>query len=687
MKNRISKIAAISAFALAVWVVSPASFVYAAPFVTMDNFSGPPGTTIMLSGGGFNSGETVDIRFGDAASPVAASATAGPDSLFGPLAVKVPLVGQGNLPVTATGSVSGLTATNGFYVQGLSPNITVTSDVSTPGGTLSVSGSGFGAGEPVVVSLSGATGNATADSAGAFAGTTLTIPSLAAGTYPVAATGQLSGAMAVSYFYVGSFFPSIAPSAYYLLPGDTLTFSGSGFAPNETIEVFGTSSQSALASFHANAAGSFAGAGGITVPFSLMGTQQTYSLIGNVSKSSAAVKVTIGSFSPQISPSSYYVLPGGSVSFTGSGYAPGETIRVMIGSNIQPAASFTADASGAFAGAGTISVPLSLAGTAQTFTLRGESSGAEAQVMVNIGSFNSQISPSAYFLLPGQTISFSGQGYAGSETINVFTGSQNNQVSTIGADPSGSFQNAGDYKIPYDFANSSRTFTLKGATSGTEAAVTVTIGLFNPNVTPSSYYVHSGEAVTFAGSGFAPGESVNLTEGQNSGVLQSGTADPAGAVTIGPLPIPFSFQAGDHVLHFTGAASGVTAGLTLTVAPFQPLLTPSAYYLKGGDALSVTGTGFSPGESVTVTADGNPQAFATADGQGNISAGPFTAPFSGSGMNIGATGGSSAAQASVIVSLGARSPQVQPSGWYLAPGSAVSFTGTDFAPGETVALS
>src|SRR5438045_2585930 len=70
--------------------------VYAAdPFLTLDIFSGKPGSTIQVSGGNFTSGETVNILLGSSSSTPAANAVAAENSLFGPVSVQIPLNAPG----------------------------------------------------------------------------------------------------------------------------------------------------------------------------------------------------------------------------------------------------------------------------------------------------------------------------------------------------------------------------------------------------------------------------------------------------------------------------------------------------------------------------------------------------------------------------------------------------------------
>jgi hypothetical protein len=108
----------------------------------------------------------------------------------------------------------------------------------TPGSSVSSWGAGFKTREIVDVhldTLSGPViGTATADGSGVIKPVMLHLPSpLAGGTHSLLAVGRSSGAVAKATLTVG---PN-DPSSFTIAAGDTYTYSGSGWVPNETVTV------------------------------------------------------------------------------------------------------------------------------------------------------------------------------------------------------------------------------------------------------------------------------------------------------------------------------------------------------------------------------------------------------------------------------------------------------------------
>src|SRR5882724_4509032 len=149
---------------------------------------------------------------------------------------------------------------------------------NTPLSQLSVSGLGFQASEPVHLSLGLSSADTHADANGSFAGVPMTIPNVQSGLYLVIAVGQNSGQVAFSYLYVQALNPMVSPSSWYIQPGATLSWTGSGYAPNEVVSVSQNGSQ--IASFNADSNGNFTAMGGVPVPFSAHGSTQTYVVHG-----------------------------------------------------------------------------------------------------------------------------------------------------------------------------------------------------------------------------------------------------------------------------------------------------------------------------------------------------------------------------------------------------------------------
>ncbi len=371
------------------------------------------------------------------------------------------------------------------------PTLTAANAPNTPGSSVLLAGQGYAPGETVNFSINGTNGGqAVADSSGNFTGASFTIPNLSVGTYQLHGVGASSGADGLDYFYVGGFYPLASPSTYYLLPGQTLGFNGSGFAPGETVRF--TATATPLASFTVGSSGSFTNAGQIIIPNSLSGGVRIFTLTSSQTDASIPVMVTVGVFNGIITPSSFYVIPGQVLNFSGQGFAPNETVQITVAGNTTPAATFNADAQGTFTNAGNITIPFSDAGTTKQYTVTGLSSGTSAGVDITAQGFFPQITPSAYYVAPGQEFTVAGNGFAPGEVVQLVMNG-GSPVSTT-TNSSGAFAAAGPFTAPY---SGTIQVVATGNSSGVSNSVDVTLGGLYPSLTPSSYYITPGIPLLF----------------------------------------------------------------------------------------------------------------------------------------------------------------------------------------------
>jgi len=148
------------------------------------------GKTVTVSGTGFAASKTVTVSLG---TTVVASTTSTATGTFSTSFV-VPQIAGGKLTLSATDGTT--TGTKSFTVRAL---VTLKPIKGLPGITDVISGTGFAASSAIKVTFNGVqvmTG--TSDSTGAFA-ISYTVPSIAAGTYVVAATDASSGTASHSF--------------------------------------------------------------------------------------------------------------------------------------------------------------------------------------------------------------------------------------------------------------------------------------------------------------------------------------------------------------------------------------------------------------------------------------------------------------------------------------------------------
>lgn len=660
---------------------SAASSIYGETYATLSSFSGVAGD-IAVSGGGYQPGTEVAVFVGGGAIPAgAAKATVSESNAFGPVNVNIP-VGTPQGPVTITvegigGVTDGLRATNSYYVVPFTASITVTAAAHTPNTPVVISGSGFAPGEDVNIALATAKATVKADAAGAFKGASILVPRVQPNSYELTATGAASGAVAVDYFYVDQFFPSAYPSAYYLLPGQTLQFSGQGYEQGETVDVI-QGEGAPLASFVVTGS-TFENVGGFVIPLSWANSSRELNLIGRSSGGNSAITVTVGQFFPSVSPTVYYVMPGGKVAFNGNGFAGGEKVSVYAGMGTTPVSTITSDESGSFEEAGSYTVPYGSSASA-TFRFVGVDSKAETTTTISVGALFPQIQPSDYYVRPGSPMSVTGSGFAAGENVSL-TAAGIDLTAVADEDGAVTF---GPFAVPFG-ATESLTLTANGETSTGTASVTVTIGTYNATASASSYYLMPGSPLTINGGGFAPGESVELVQGED--VLATAVADQEGKVTNEPIMVPFA-SSGPVTYGLRGVSSKALAEVTVTVGEFAAQVSADNYYVQPGTVFNITGSGFAADEAVTAKL-GEVEIAGVADEFGNVGAIALTMPFPAAGetsVEVTLQGNSSKAKASTNITAAPFWANVSPSTWYDQSGKPVMFTGNGFANGETVTV-
>lgn len=111
--------------------------------------------------------------------------------------------------------------------------------------------------------------------------------------------------------------------------GGVVTVSGTGFAPNETVNLFIVGLKSPVATAKANAQGLLP-ATGVTIPYSLKPGSYTITAIGANSKHKGTVKTTVAALTPSISLSAGTLTPGQAATVTGKGFGNKEQITLSL---------------------------------------------------------------------------------------------------------------------------------------------------------------------------------------------------------------------------------------------------------------------------------------------------------------------------------------------------------------------
>ncbi|GIW04877.1 MAG: hypothetical protein KatS3mg059_1497 [Thermomicrobiales bacterium] len=198
--------------------------------------SGPVGTTVQVTGTGFQPGEVVDLYFTSTRSSPIGNTIA--DNL-GRIAAQVtmPEMPAGYRLIAAKGRSSGATASKSFKII---PNLQRSPESGFEGETIQIQATGFGASETVEVRWETETGllltQLTTNNNGSGSGS-FTIPiNSAKGPHPITGYGTTSSVRAWNTVEVLALDVTVSPTVGS--PRQRVTVSGAGFAANEPVDVF-----------------------------------------------------------------------------------------------------------------------------------------------------------------------------------------------------------------------------------------------------------------------------------------------------------------------------------------------------------------------------------------------------------------------------------------------------------------
>ena len=215
--------------------------------LTLAPLRGSSNSPLTLSAYGFKGGEQVSIYWNNGSTPLRTVSTNG-FGYMSPLAITVPAkTPPGNYPVKVVGQTSTSTITNTYTVVGPGTSIDRTS--GPVGSTVKLSGQGYAPKESVTIlwnytgpGTGTSIGSASAGVTGAFV-SSFTVPSATTGAYNVAAVGATSKRVSQNAFTVAN---GLAANPANTPPGTTVTASGSGYQPGESVNIYWDSTSGSL---------------------------------------------------------------------------------------------------------------------------------------------------------------------------------------------------------------------------------------------------------------------------------------------------------------------------------------------------------------------------------------------------------------------------------------------------------
>ena len=638
------------------WVMQMVTFsAVSGPVPTVTSVSPNSGTTaggtaVTITGTNFATGATVTFGSTAATNVVVVSGTQ--------ITATTPVGSAGAATVTVSnpGGQSGSLASAFTYVAAPTVSSVSPNSGSTAGGTaVTITGTNFVTGATVTFGSVAATNVVVVNSTTI----TATTPAGSAGATTVTVTNPsgLSGSSGSAFTYLAPpTVSSVSPNSGSTAGGTAVTITGTNFAAGAAVTFGGAAATNVVVvSSTTITATTPAGSGTVTVTVTVSG--QSGSLTSGFTY---VVVPTISS----VTPNNGGTAGGTAVTITGTNFAAGATVTFggTAATNVAVVNSTTITATSPAHALGAVTVTVTVSGQSGNLT-NGFTYVAPPTV--------TSVSPSSGSTLGGTAVTITGTNFAAGATVTFGSAAATNVVvvssTTITATtPAGS---AGAATV---------TVTNLGALAGSLTnGYTYVVPPTVTGVSPSSGTTAGGTVVTITGTNFATGATVTFggTAATNVAVVNSTTitatspAHAAGAVTV--------------TVTVSGQSGNLTNGFTYVAPPTVTSVSPSSGSTLGGTAVTITGTNFAAGATVTFGS-------AAATNVVVVSSTTITAttPAGSAGAatvtvtNLGALAGSLTNGYTYVVPPTVTG--VSPSSGTTAGGTAVTITGTNFATGATV---
>jgi hypothetical protein len=638
----------------------PSGFTYLGPptLTTVSPASGPTagGTTVTLTGTGFVAGATVSFGPSAATSVTVVSSTR--------ITAVTPAAPAGAVPVAVTNSngqsanlPNAFTFANGLTLTGVSPS----SGPSTGGTTVTLTGAGFLAGATVNF------GPAAATSVTVVSSTQITAvtPAAPAGPVPVTVNngpGQTANLPNAFTFANGLTLTGVSPSSGPTTGGTTVTLTGAGFLAGATVN-FGraaATSVTVVSPTQITVVTPAAPAGPVPVTVN-NGPGQNANLPN-------AFTFVSGLTLTSVSPSSGPTTGGTTVTLTGTGFLAGATVSfgstAATSVSVVSATQITAVTPAAAAGAASVTVTNS---NGQTVNL------ANAFTFVCPLTLTS-ISPSSGPTTGGTTVTLTGTGFLTGATVS-FGSTAATSVSVVSAT-----QITAVTPAAAAGAASVTVTNSNGQSANLANAFTFVCPLTLTSLSPSSGSTTGGTTVTLTGSGFLAGAKVSFGSTAATSVsvvsaTQITAVTPAAAAGVASVTVTNS----------NGQSANLANAFTFVSPLTLTSISPSSGPTTGGTTVTLTGTGFLAGATVSF----GPTA---ATSVSVVSATQITAvtPAAAAGsvaVTVTNSNGQSVDPANDFTFVsGPTLTSVSPSSGSTTGGTTVTLTGSGFLTGATVAF-
>ena len=628
------------------------------------------GTAVTLTGTNFVPGTTVTIDGVAATGITVVNATS--------ITATTPAYASGALAkdVVVNNGVGNATLAGGFTYTASSPtlaSIAPNSGATASGTAVTLTGTDFVPGTTVTIGGVAATG-ITVVSATSITATTPAYASGALAQDVVVNNGVGNATLAGGFTYTASSptLASIAPNSGSTAGSTAVTLTGTDFVPGTTVTIGGVA---ATAITVVNSTSITA-----TTPAYVSGALAKNVVVNNgVGNATLAGGFTYTAGSPtlaSIAPNAGTTAGGTAVTLTGSNFVPGTTVTIggvaATGVTVVSATSITATspayASGPVAKDVVVNNGTGSATLAGGFTYTA-SSPTLASIAPNSGTTagGTAVTLTGTDFVPGTTVTIGGVAATGITVINSTSITATTPAYVSGALAKNVVVN-----------NGAGNATLAGGFTYTASSPTLA------SVSPNSGASTAGTQITLTGTDFVPGTTVTI-----GGTAATGIVVVSATSITATTPIYVSGALAKDVVVNNGIGSAtLTNGFTFVVgAPTLASIAPSTGPTAGGTAVTLTGTSFAPGTTVTIGG-------VAATGITVVNSTTITAatPAYVSGpvaKNVVVNNGTGSATLTGGFTYSAQVPtiaSIAPNSGSTAGGTAVTLTGTEFVPGTTVTI-
>jgi hypothetical protein len=628
------------------------------------------GGTLSVTGAGFGPGEPVVLSIPDFTLQTVTATAQGEFSTSVSMPVTAPV---SQVTLTASGQQTQRTASAGLTVTPLAAHLTLSAGSLVKGATFQVSGTGFRASEQVQIIVSGhILTTTTTNEKGEFSNVTVTLPSdVGPGAFTVSANGLHSQKTATASLSI-TVVPRISLNTSTAQESSTVTVTGAGFGPGEyvALSIPGFTLQTVVAS----AQGEFSAS--VTIPVTAPLSQVTMTAIGQQTQRTASAALTVTQLPARLTLSTSWLATGSTFQVSGSGFRAGEQVQITIVGRIL--STLTTSNRGDFGNA-SVTLPADVGPGAFTISAMGLQSQKLANASLSI-TVAPRISLNTTIAQEGSTITVTGIGYGPGEPVVL--SSPGFTLQTVTANWQGGFSTA--VTIPVTAPISQVTLSATGQYTQRTAAAALTVTPLPARLTLSSSLLVVGASLQVSGSGFRPGEPVQISVPGH--ILATPTASNTGEFTNVTLTLPSDLGPGAFTINASGLHSQKTASasLAITVAPRISLNTST---VQEGSALTITGVGYGPGESVVLSIPGFTLHTVPANAQGEFSTSvtmPVTAPVSQ--VTLTATGQQTQRTASAALSVTQLPARLSLSTSWVVEGASFQVSAGGFRAGEPVQI-